>query len=376
MAASTKTGARHSAADYTHINSVKAHARQIMDHATALGADDDMPDDMPMKAMPMGVDPVLFVANECGDIQMAAGALWTLATLVQSETFQDSEDASVLLLTSAARQLIAYITGELDDIDQAGVVEELPPDTEDMAMPYQPQGGTPPQGDMVIDGTNSYKDADTLIYAGDAVKSLPAGHVGGYLVRFSTPNDPDLSGEYFTKDTDFGIKSGDHTHVWFHHRGAFKTKDGRTLRIANPIGEGTLKMDDIGVFVDAVLYNRAGYEQVLDQLGWSSGTASHIVETEPTGKATWIKQWYLGLDATLTFAPCEPRNSAIPLKSITALDFPNLDTKSADAPETDTQTAIDHPVAVRSVLPALVSGYISLSESTIKSRLDRLRRQP
>lgn len=228
--------------------------------------------------------------------------------------------------------------------------------------------------DVVTDGTLSYKGADTMIYAGDAVKSLAAGHVGGYLVRFSTPNDPDLSGEYFTKDTDFGIKSGDKTHVWFHHRGAFKTRDGRTLRIADPIGEGTLKMDDIGIFVDSVLYNRAQYEQVLSELGWSSGTASHLVDTEPRGKATWIKRWYLGLDATLTFGPCEPRNAAIPLKSLAAAELSFYpDTKSAETPETATETGRS-PVVDGSAIKALVSGYMSLNELAIAGRISRLRR--
>jgi HK97 family phage major capsid protein len=50
--------------------------------------------------------------------------------------------------------------------------------------------------------------------------------------------------------------------------------------------------------------------------GWSSGTASHLVEKEKSGKATWIRSWPLGLDASLTPTPAEPRNGVQPLKSI------------------------------------------------------------
>ncbi len=221
------------------------------------------------------------------------------------------------------------------------------------------------------------KADNTFVYAGDAVKALPNGHVGGYLVRFSTENDPDLSGEFFTKNTDFGVQSGAKTHVWFHHRGAFKTRDGRMIRVADPIGEGTLKIDDVGVFVDAVLYNREQYKQVLDELGWSSGTAGHLIDRESQGKATWIKRWPLGLDATLTFGPCEPRNAAVPLKSLPAVDVPLdflRDTKSASEPEIAPETARSAVVDGKAV-SALVLAYTTFNEDDIASRLDRALRR-
>ena len=226
------------------------------------------------------------------------------------------------------------------------------------------------QEGMTVPG--AAKADEVMVYAGDAVKALPNGHVGGYLVRFSSENDPDLAGEFFTKDTDFGIQDGAKTHVWFHHRGAFKTRDGRTLRLTDPIGEGTLKIDDTGVFVDAVLYNRAQYEKVLDELGWSSGTAAHLVDAVPRGKATWLKRWYLGLDATLTFGPCEPRNSAIPLKSLDAAEVPFFppDTKSAAETETVPETGRS-PVASGKSLPVLVMAYMAAIEHDVKTRLER-----
>ena len=49
---------------------------------------------------------------------------------------------------------------------------------------------------------------DGLIVFGDNIKatSLDNGSVklAGYLIRYGDPTTPDLSGDYFTKDTDFG----------------------------------------------------------------------------------------------------------------------------------------------------------------------------
>ena len=50
-------------------------------------------------------------------------------------------------------------------------------------------------------------------------------------------------------------------------------------------------------------------------MGWSSGTAAHLVEREPMGRAAKIVSWPLGLDASLTPTPAEPRNVTMPLKA-------------------------------------------------------------
>ncbi len=456
MDTSLKAGARHSAGDYGHINGAKAHARQIMEHMAALGADEDAPTkaaQVAPDAHPGAMVCLMLTPEQQAEIRDAAGMPdaeadhVTLAYLGPDAGALLPQKNALLRCLSNVASMAAPLAGEVGGVARFAASEssdgqdvlvalydsaELPDLYADVIealdacgiAPASDHGFTPhitlgyvrtdstdalsslprlplpiaaitlvwagERIDLPLTGAAGMDEAeiglrdalgmrslpdDTLIYAGDAVKSLPSGHVGGYLVRFSTPNDPDLAGEYFTKDTYFGIKIGDRTHVWFHHRGAFKTRDGRTLRITDPIGEGTLKIDDVGVFVDAVLFNRERYEGILADLGWSSGTASHLVDTIPEAKAAWIKRWYLGLDATLTFSPCEPRNSAVPLKSLPeAVASPSFDTKSVDTPELDTETVLDQPVVAKSVLPALVMGYIALNESTIKGRLDRLRR--
>lgn len=155
-------------------------------------------------------------------------------------------------------------------------------------------------------------DTDTLIAWGGEVKALGDGKVGGYLVRFSSEDDPDLEGEYFTKDTDYGEAES----APVHYQHGMDTKIGKRR-----IGKARHKIDDFGVWAEAQLNLRDEYEKFIyamaekGKMGWSSGTANHLIERVPMKKATWIKSWPLGLDDTLTPVPAEPRNEAVPLKS-------------------------------------------------------------
>ncbi len=58
---------------------------------------------------------------------------------------------------------------------------------------------------------------EMMITFGGALKALGEGKVGGYLVVFSDANTPDLEGDYFTKDTDFGFEDGDTLPVYYAH---------------------------------------------------------------------------------------------------------------------------------------------------------------
>lgn len=166
---------------------------------------------------------------------------------------------------------------------------------------------------------------DGLVTFGASVKALGDGKVGGYLVRFSTDKDPDLTGDFFTKETDFGEhKTAD---VYYNH-GLDSTLKTRK------IGKADLKADDVGIWAEAQLALRDEYEQAIyemakaGKLGWSSGTASHLMERKAIGKANQITRWPLGLDASLTPTPAEPRNGAVSIKSL----LPAAEA-SGDAPE-------------------------------------------
>ena len=83
-------------------------------------------------------------------------------------------------------------------------------------------------------------DDDELVFFGGEVKALRDGRVGGYLVRFSTQDDPDLTGDYFTPETDFG--SADKSDVWFNHRIPIKLKKHNvSVKYTESLGKATLK---------------------------------------------------------------------------------------------------------------------------------------
>lgn len=160
--------------------------------------------------------------------------------------------------------------------------------------------------------TDNKHEMDTIIAWGGAVKALGNGRIGGYLVRFTTDEDPDLEGEFFTKDTDFG--DAETAPVFYQH--GMDPKLGKRR-----LGKAKHKRDEFGIWAETQLEMRDEYEQFIyemaeaGKMGWSSGVPGHLIERESYGKAVWIKMWLLGLDDTLTPIPAEPRNTALPLKS-------------------------------------------------------------
>jgi HK97 family phage major capsid protein len=160
------------------------------------------------------------------------------------------------------------------------------------------------------------KDIDnTLVTFGSEVKSLGDNRFGGYLVRFSSAADPDLTGDFFTPETDFDIEFPGKATVYFNH-GFDPVLKRRKL------GRAELTVNNAGVWAEMILQERDEYEKNLasmaeaGKLGLSSGTAAHLVEREPEGKAYRITRWPLGLDASLTHTPAEPRNGVMALKSL------------------------------------------------------------
>ena len=161
------------------------------------------------------------------------------------------------------------------------------------------------------------KAADMLVVFGGEIKALGEGKVGGYLVRFTNAANPDLAGDYFTKDTDLDVQTGDPITIYYNHGfdPVLKTRK---------LGKGAVSVQELGVWVEAQLQMRDEYEQAIYQmaergrLGWSSGTLSYLVEREPKGgNIYWIKSWPLGKDASLTPTPAAgPILTAVqPLKS-------------------------------------------------------------
>jgi len=140
---------------------------------------------------------------------------------------------------------------------------------------------------------------------GAALKAVESGDVEGLLVVFGSPDATDLENEFFTAETDFGRLR--ETPIWLNHAQPVKTESGIIL-IEDQIGYGALELTEEGVIIRGLLDAKYRYlAQIAPELGWSSGTAAHLVRREQVGKATFIKRWLLGLDASITPTPAEPR---------------------------------------------------------------------
>lgn len=157
-------------------------------------------------------------------------------------------------------------------------------------------------------------EADALVFYGGAVKALGDGRVGGYGVLFTTANDPDLQGDYFTKSTDLELDGRESLlAIWDH--GLDPVLKRRKL------GRAKYRIDDAGVWFETKLDESNDYEKAIyglakaGKLGWSTGSAPHLVERTPVKKAFELKSWPI-IEVSLTHMPVEPRTAAIPLKSV------------------------------------------------------------
>ena len=149
-------------------------------------------------------------------------------------------------------------------------------------------------------------------FTGSSVKALGNGKVGGYLVRYTGVDEPDLQGDFFTSDSDLGIHN--EIPVLYHH-GTDKAIGRRILGLAK------VTRDPVGLWVESQLSMRDDYEKQIyklaedGKLGWSSGALSHLVERETkTSTSAWVKSWWVA-EASLTPTPAEPRNYARSVKT-------------------------------------------------------------
>jgi phage head maturation protease len=168
---------------------------------------------------------------------------------------------------------------------------------------------------------------ETLVAYGSEIKTLEDKgdrlKIGGYLVLFGSPEEPDATRlrDYFTPSTDFDIPASGASSTVYYHHGLNPTLKAR------PLGKAYLTIDEAGVWMEAELRARDEYEAKIQELvrqgklGLSSGTASHLVERTAVKNVYGeevhrIDRWPLGLDASLTPAPGEPRTRAWCLKSL------------------------------------------------------------
>lgn len=138
-----------------------------------------------------------------------------------------------------------------------------------------------------------------------AVKSVGGGRVEGLLVRYTNPNEFDVEQDYFTPQTNLGVKDGQELPLLFHH--------GRDKDVGSrPIGRGIVKFTDAGLWFQSWLDRRDQYEQFilkmieLGKCGYSGG-APYIVRAPTAGKARRVVTFPL-VEGSVTPTPADPGN--------------------------------------------------------------------
>lgn len=200
---------------------------------------------------------------------------------------------------------------------------------QDAPLAPESPGADDGAGDMADMPMDEGKSADMLIVNGGAIKSLGNDKYGGYLVCFGDKDATDLTGDFFTAETEFDIDGEKATAIYYDH-GLDPVLKRRK------IGAGTLKQDSVGVWLEFQLQRRDDYEKAIadyaaqGKFGLSSGTAPHLVERVKEGKAHRITMWPLGLDASITPTPAEPRTMVMPLKSYRPVQFALSDIASSN----------------------------------------------
>jgi len=152
------------------------------------------------------------------------------------------------------------------------------------------------------------------IKTSDSVKSDKLGFVKGYLVRFTGPNSPDLEGDYFTPQTDYGFPTDKEVPINLYYNHGLDPEVGKKC-----IGTGTVKMMEDGLWYQAQINMADAYGKMIAKLakqgmlGFSSGAASHMVERKMMGGANEITRWCIG-EASITPTPAESRNTVKSIK--------------------------------------------------------------
>lgn len=168
---------------------------------------------------------------------------------------------------------------------------------------------------------------DSLAFEGsETLKALGTDgtkvRVGAYAIRFAGPDEKDLTGEYFTKNTDFGPSCGNGAVTLFNHGIPLESGIKALADVADmtfPSVKTT--RDDVGIFVESTLDTSDRYEKAIadlcakGKLKWSTGTAPRLMRKDPDGE---VKRWHI-IEVSYTPKPAEFRLPAIsPIKSLPA----------------------------------------------------------
>ena len=149
---------------------------------------------------------------------------------------------------------------------------------------------------------------DKLKAVNNAVKSLGDQRIGGYLAAFGSPNDSDLDGEWFSKDTNFELD-------WYSERPALYGHGMDRTHKTTAIGTiDKLEIrEDAGLWAEAQLRDHFMYQDYImkwleqGKLGWSSGSSPYYADV---GKDGFIRTWPIH-EGSLTLKPAQPGKTTI-----------------------------------------------------------------
>ncbi len=155
------------------------------------------------------------------------------------------------------------------------------------------------------------EDEPVSLVEGGHIKALndENSRIGGYLVRWGTPIEKDLQGEFFTKNTDFALHyyGGTKRPALYHH-----ARDPHVKGVAIGLID-TIRSDDTGLWAEAELEKNNRYFKAIKELlakgklFWSSGTIPGVPTKAANGE---ILYWPL-VEGSLTPTPVEFRNTNV-----------------------------------------------------------------
>jgi phage head maturation protease len=186
-----------------------------------------------------------------------------------------------------------------------------------------------------------------------AVKALGDDRIGGYAVLFGDATATDLTGDYFTKSTEFWFEEFGEKRPMLYQHAVFDpaTKSDPVVGTWD-----TFRVDDIGVWTEGQLKKAHKYKQAIQQLvdagvlGLSSGSAPNLVLKSRKQRANEITRWPI-LEVSLTPEPAEPRMTPVTaIKSYFADAGLDLPAALVDASDTPAPTAgAEAPTSAQSV---------------------------
>lgn len=162
-----------------------------------------------------------------------------------------------------------------------------------------------------------------VTFYGDTVKSLGENRIGGRIVTYSGPSDPDKVKDFFDGSSDFWLNgTGERRPILYRHGLDPVIKRRR-------FGEVQISRGSDGLWATGYIAGKDDDSlKLLDmarrgELNWSTGSVGHLVEKTPVGDSMHVDSWPIA-ECTLSLKDlvCEARN-IVSLKELSS-DVPNF----------------------------------------------------